>query len=149
MSVMEKIEPVVKTIKLNASVEKAFRHFTDYIHVWWPLASHSLSEANARSVVFEARDRGRIYEIDKHGKERDWGVVKECDAPRRVVFSWVLEDFANATEVEISFADDGAGKSSLTLIHRGWDNREDGAKWREGYHKGWDGVLAEYVATLA
>ncbi|PQA89133.1 SRPBCC family protein [Hyphococcus luteus] len=149
MAVTDTIEPVVKTITLNASVEKAFRHFTDNIHAWWPLATHSLSAENAQSVVFEARPGGRIYEIDKDGKERDWGVVKACDAPSRLVFSWVLENPAGATEVEVRFADEGAGKSSLTLIHRGWENREDGAKWRKDYDGGWDGVLGKYAAALS
>ena len=148
MATTQDIEPLVKTIALNAPVEKAFRHFTDNIHLWWPLATHSLSQEKAKSVVFEARTGGRIYEIDADGKTREWGVVKECDAPHRVVFSWVLEDLPNATEVEVRFTDEGAGKSSLTLIHRGWDNRSDGAKWRGAYDEGWAGVLERYAASL-
>ena len=35
MSVKPKIEPIVKTLRLNASSDKAFHHFTDNIHVWW------------------------------------------------------------------------------------------------------------------
>ncbi|WP_375201087.1 SRPBCC domain-containing protein [Hyphococcus sp.] len=148
MSVMEKIEPVVKTLALNVSVEKAFHHFTANIHLWWPLAGHSLSQGEAQSVVFEARKSGRIYEIEKSGREREWGVVKICEAPNRLVFSWVLEAPEKATEIEVQFAEEGAGKSTLTLIHRGWENREDGAEWRENYNGGWDGVLALYAGSV-
>lgn len=142
------IPPVVKTLSLAAPMEKAFRHFTDNIHVWWPLASYSLSEANAHSVVFEARAGGRIYEIDRDGRERDWGEVLACDPPRRAVFTWVLEDLPNATEVEIAFRETAPGACEMTLIHRGWEAREDGAKWRAGYNEGWDGVLAKFIASL-
>lgn len=148
MSSTTVIEPVVKTISLNADVEKAFRHFTENMHVWWPLATHSLSQENAKTVVFEAKEGGRIYEIDGSGKEREWGRVKVCEPPHRIVFSWVLEDPVNQTEVEVQFRDEGGGKSSLTLTHRGWENRSDGAKWRGEYDKGWDGVLAAYAGGL-
>ncbi len=148
MTVMEKIEPVVKTINLNAPIEKAFRHFTDNIHLWWPLAEHSLSKQEAKTVIFEAREGGRIYEVEQSGKKREWGRIIECDAPNRVVFSWVLEAPEKATEIEVRFKDDGAGKSSLTLIHRNWENRSDGVEWRGYYNEGWDGVLGLYESSL-
>jgi len=148
MMVKEKIEPVVKTVQIKATVEKAFHHFTANIHLWWPRSDHSLSQSDAASVVLEAKEGGRIYEIDKTGREREWGIVSLCDAPHRIVFSWVLEDIPNATEIEVAFADKGDGKSTLTLTHRGWDKRTDGAKWREAYNGGWEGVLASYSASF-
>ncbi|MEZ5894611.1 MAG: SRPBCC domain-containing protein [Parvularculaceae bacterium] len=149
MTVMEKIEPIVKTLSLNEPVDKAFRHFTANIHLWWPLAEHSLAKADAKTVIFEARDGGRIYEVEKSGKEREWGRILECDAPHRVVFSWVLEAPDKATEIEILFKETGEKTSTLTLIHRKWENRSDGAEWRGYYNQGWDGVLALYAETLA
>lgn len=141
------IEPIVKTLKLNASCDKAFRHFTDNIHLWWPLDDHSLSEANAATVNFEARPGGRIFEIEKSGKEREWGRVADCQPPHRVVFSWVLEEPANATEIELTFEQSGDG-CEMTLIHRGWEGRKDGETHRNGYDTGWDGVLGAYTSTL-
>ncbi len=142
-------EPIVKTLNLNASVEKAFNHFTKNIHLWWPLASHSLSLGDAASIVFEAAPGGRVYEIEKSGKKREWGRVSECEPPHRLVFSWVLEAPERATEVEVTFVDEGGGKSSLTLIHRGWGARPDGEEWRGKYNQGWDGVLSSYEDALA
>lgn len=147
MDAKTKIEPVVKTLKLKASCEKAFRHFTDNIHVWWPLRSHSLAEANAETVKFETHEGGRIYEVEKSGKEREWGRVGVCEGPHRLVFSWVLEKPADATEVEVTFEADGEG-CVMTLIHRGWDDRSDGAKWRDNYNQGWNGVLDAYRGSL-
>jgi len=144
-----KIAPIEKTLSLKASPARAFAQFTDNIAAWWPLATHSLSQGAARSVVFEATAGGRIYEIDAAGRERDWGRVKACDAPHRLVFSWVLEKPAEATEVEVSFADDGKGGTNFTLTHRGWLETKSGAEGRDLYLGGWAGVLDAYRARLA
>lgn len=142
------LEPVVKTLSLNAPAARAFAHFTENIHLWWPLATHSLSQAEAQSVVFEAREGGRIFEIDRNGREREWGRVLLCEPPRRLVFSWVLEAPDKATEIEVLFENKGAAQSSLTLVHRGWAKRPDGAEWRGRYDLGWDAVLGGFAATI-
>ena len=148
MDMQTALEPIVKTLDLRAPVDKAFHHFTENIHLWWPMARHSLSQADAVHVVFEGEAGGRLYEVDKDGREREWGRVLEWDAPRRAVFSWVLEAPEKRTEVEIQFAEGADGGSVLTLIHRGWENRPDGAEWRKNYHTGWDGVLGNFVDSL-
>ncbi len=148
MDMQTRIEPIVKTLTLKASCEKAFRHFTDNIHLWWPLASHSLSQVDAETVKFEAKKGGRIYEIDKSGVEREWGRVARCEPPHILVFSWVLEKPADATEVEVRFEADGEDACAMTLTHRGWDERSDGVKWRENYDSGWNGVLREFETSL-
>jgi len=140
--------PVVKKLSLKAPPSRAFAHFTDNIAHWWPLATHSLSQASARHVVFEAKKGGRIFETDVSGREREWGRVKTCEPPRRLVFSWVLEKPAEATEVEVTFEDDGAGGTNFTLAHRGWLETKSGVERREMYDQGWAPVLAGYERTL-
>lgn len=141
--------PVVKIVDLKATAAKAFRHFTENIHVWWPLATHSLSLAEARTVVLEAKEGGRLYEVDASGREREWGRVLVCEPPRRIVFSWVLEAPADATEVEARFEDVAPGASRLLLEHRGWETRAEGALWRGRYDQGWIGVVGRFAETLA
>ena len=148
MKEYRKIGPVEKTLSLKASPARAFAHFTDNISHWWPLATHSLSQGAARRVVFEAKAGGRIYEIDATGRTREWGRVRTCDAPHRLVFSWVLEKPADATEVEVIFADDGKGGTAFTLTHRGWLETKSGAERRDMYEGGWVGVLAHYKESL-
>ena len=140
--------PVVKTLSLKATPRRAFTHFTDNISSWWPLAVHSLSHEMARDLVFEARRGGRIYEIEAGGRTRDWGRVTECDAPHRLVFSWVLEKPAEATEIEVTFADDGKGGTDFTLTHRGWLETKSAAERRSMYDGGWLGVLSGYERSL-
>ena len=148
MTTTTAIDPIVKKLTLNATPARAFEHFTKSIHVWWPLATLSLSQAAAKTAVFEAHAGGRIYEIDKHGREREWGRVLACEPPRRLVFSWVLEQPDNATEVEVRFEPAGKDGCAFTLIHRGWDSRPQGGEWRGEYDEGWQGVLAGYAQSL-
>jgi len=143
-----KIEPVEKSLSLKANPARAFAHFTDNIAVWWPLAVHSLSHENAKDLVFEAKEGGRIYEIDVTGREREWGRVKVCEAPHRLVFSWVLEKPADATEIEVTFEDDGKGGTNFKLVHRGWLETKSGAERREMYDGGWAPVLDAYRESL-
>ena len=140
--------PVVKTLSLKAAPSRAFSHFTDNIAAWWPLALHSLSQEEARGVVFEAKRGGRIYEIDSAGRTRDWGRVTECDAPHRLVFSWVLEKPADATEIEVTFDDDGKGGTDFKLVHRGFLETKSGGDRRSIYDGGWVGVLSAYERTV-
>ena len=139
------VDPVVKTLSLKAPPRHAFAHFTDNIASWWPLAVHSLSHELARDLVFEAKPGGRIYEIDAAGQAREWGRVKECDAPNRLVFSWVLEKPAEATEIEVTFADDGKGGTDFKLVHRGWLETKSGAERRCMYDGGWLSVLEGFA----
>lgn len=142
------LDPVIKEIALGVNVERAFSHFTACMAEWWPLATHSLSGEDAKSVVIEAREGGRIYEVDTSGRQRDWGRVIACEENARLVFSWVLEKPDLATEVEVRFAPKGDSACEVTLIHRGWDQRPDGATWRANYDEGWDGVLGSYAASI-
>lgn len=142
------VRPVEKRLSLKASPEKAFAHFTKNISVWWPLDVHSLSGADAKSVVFEAKEGGRIYETDSKGRTREWGRVKVCEPPSRLVFSWVLESPADATEIEVTFDDDGKGGTDLRLVHRGWLETKSAAERRGMYDEGWSPVLGAYKATM-
>lgn len=140
--------PVVKFLSLKAPPERAFAHFTDNMRLWWPLATHSLAQEKATNVVFEARTGGRIYEIDVDGREREWGRVKDCVRPHRLVFSWVLGNSANATEVELLFEDDGRGGTRFRLEHRGWLETKSAVDRRSRYDEGWTPVLAAFAAGL-
>ena len=138
------LEPIIKCIELEVSPMQAFDHFTRKIHRWWPLATHSLGQENAKGVVLEAVVGGRIYEVDAWGAQREWGRVKQCESGALLLFSWVLERSDHATEVEVRFEPAGEGHCLLTLIHRGWDTRPDGAGARANYDTGWDHVLSCY-----
>jgi len=83
------IEPVRKSVELACGPADAFRLFTDDIDSWWPLATHSVGEADAVACFFEARDGGRIYETCKDGTIHLWGTVTGTN-PYWAKFDWNL-----------------------------------------------------------
>jgi hypothetical protein len=42
-----------KTVMVNASLDRAFRVFTQEMSTWWPLGSHHIGKVDAERVVME------------------------------------------------------------------------------------------------
>jgi len=142
--------PLRKSALVPQSPNDAFRIFVDDIAVWWPLATHSVGRERATSVVFEHGIGGRIVETHGEGETAVWGSVTAWEPPRRVRFTWHPgTPEPEATEVEVTFSDDGDGGTRVELTHRGWDNRPDGTDARSSYDTGWAVVLGAYAATGA
>jgi uncharacterized protein YndB with AHSA1/START domain len=139
------IAPVRKGITVRRPVEEAFRLFTAEMASWWPLSTHSLAEAKAETVVFEPRAGGRLYERKADGSVSYWAEVAVWEPPRRFVLAWQPNPEAPAaTEVEVTFTEEGAG-TRVDLEHRGWERLGAAAdEKRREYDTGWDGVLALY-----
>lgn len=140
------IEPVRRSVEVGCSVAEAFRLFTDDIDSWWPLATHSIGEANAEACYFEGREGGRIYESHGDGSVHLWGTVTAWDPPTRVVFTWHPgRDASTAQMVELRFFEIG-GRTRVELEHRGWEVLgEKAAETRNAYETGWAGVFQLYV----
>ena len=147
MSNVHTIEPVRKSVEVKCTVAEAFRIFTDKIDSWWPLATHSIGEADARACYFEGREGGRIYETHGDGSIHLWGTVTSWQPPFGVVFTWHPgRDASTAQEVELRFSEcpDGA---RVDLEHRGWETLGDKAdETRSAYESGWVGVLESFAA---
>ena len=144
------IEPVRKTVEVGCTVAEAFRLFTDEIDSWWPLATHSIGEADAEACYFEGREGGRIYESDADGSIHLWGTVTAWEPPARVIFTWHPgRDASTAQEVELRFSESADG-TRVDLEHRGWEILGDRAvETRSAYESGWVGVLERYVSRCA
>lgn len=144
----EAVEPVRRAVDVRCAPAAAFRLFTDGIDGWWPLATHSVGQANATGCVFEGRLGGRIYETRDEGAPRLWGTVTAWEPPHRIVFSWHPgRDASTAQEVELRFTDTGGG-TRVELEHRGWEVLgERAAEIRNGYESGWAGVLALFAGS--
>jgi len=142
------IEPVRRSVEVGCSVAEAFHLFTDEIDTWWPLATHSVGEADAEACYFEGREGGRIYETHRDGSVHLWGTVTAWEPPARVVFTWHPgRDASTAQEVELRFSDRD-GRTRVELEHRGWEVLGDrAAPTRDAYETGWVGVLDRFVAV--
>ena len=141
----QSIEPVKKSVTVKRAPADAFRLWTEGIASWWPVATHSVFQAEVESCFFEGGVGGRIYEKSKEGKESLWGTVTVWDPPRRVVY-----DFhpghgpESAGQVEVRFTAVEGG-TRVDLVHAGWEKLGERAhEARKSYDRGWTFVLDHF-----
>ena len=148
MSVLQetKIEPLRKQLKVGLSQEQAFRLFTEGIHKWWPLLTHSVGEEQADSCYFEGWVGGRVMEVLKDGSESEWAKVLQWKPFESFKLHWYPgREPDTAQEVTVTFREMEGG-TLVELVHVGWETLGDRAQaTRAGYDSGWDFVLAKYV----
>ena len=146
------LEPVRKRVRVDSSVEHAFRTFTEGIGTWWPLQTHSISvnvdgSDPPQAVVFEQTVGGRVYEVAADGRECTWATILVYEAPHRIVLEWKVTPSAPPTEVEVEFVPDGDG-TIVHLEHRGFERYTvEGEGARASYDSGWSRVLGLYEAA--
>ena len=68
------VAPVLKTITVNVSVERAFDVFTAGFDSWWP-RSHNICQSPMEKALIETFVGGRCYQRSIDGSECDWGRV--------------------------------------------------------------------------
>ena len=146
MTTQAQIESIHKSVTVNATLERAFKVFTEQISSWWPLATHSYGGEKATTAVFEGREGGRVYERQEDGTKADWAKVTGWEPPHRFVLEWKV----TPSEVEVRFSYESDGVTRVDLEHRGWERPGDVTDGRigENYVLGWDRVLDAYVSTL-
>jgi len=123
--------PVRKSIRVNATPDRAFDVFTSGIGRWWP-KSHKIGQADLDRPVIEPRAGGRWYELDVDGSECELGKVAVWEPPSRLILIWQLTpefsfDPDLITEVEITFTPDGDG-TVVDLEHRDLERMGDQAE---------------------
>jgi len=143
-------DPIIKTLTVPLSPDRAFRLFTEEIADWWPLDSHSLSASDgkpAKSVTITAKKGGPITEIRHDGTKAPWGHVTEWQPGRAFGMAWHVGRPADqATDVHVTF-DVVADGTRVTLVHSGWQAlATDAVATRKSYHSGWDMILRTHFA---
>lgn len=123
--------PVRKSIRVNATPDRAFDVFTSGIGRWWP-KSHKIGQADLDRPVIEPRAGGRWYELDVDGSECELGKVAVWEPPSRLILIWQLTpefsfDPDLITEVEVTFTPDGDG-TVVDLEHRDLERMGDRAE---------------------
>jgi uncharacterized protein YndB with AHSA1/START domain len=145
-------------ILINAPVERAFMLFTEQFDRIKP-REHNMLAVDIAESVFEPRVSGRIYDRGVDGSECQWGRVLVYEPPARIVFSWDISptwqietDHGKASEVEVRFVEDGAGRTRVELEHRHLDRHGDGWEgMREGVggDQGWPLYLERFATAVA
>ena len=149
---------VRKTVRVKASIERAFSVFVEQMETWWP-ATHHINKAPFETIFVEPRVGGRWYERDVEGNQCDWGTVLAWEPPNRVTFSWHLgpghdqpdwkadPDMAKASEVEIRFTAEGPGTTLVELTHSKLERHGEGYEQLRTLFDGpgaWGDILALY-----
>jgi uncharacterized protein YndB with AHSA1/START domain/uncharacterized damage-inducible protein DinB len=148
--------PVRKSIAVKASVEHAFRVFTEGFDTWWP-RSHHIGKKPMVKAVIETHAGGRCFAREADGTECDWGRVLAWEPPNRFVLAWQIDpkwqyepDLAKASEVEIRFTAEAGGMTRVDLEHRYFERHGAGAEQiRASVDStgGWGGLLDLFART--
>jgi uncharacterized protein YndB with AHSA1/START domain len=135
-----------KSVTVHVPVDTAFHVFTAELGSWWPLATKSVSQEEAETVVVEPRAGRRVYERARSGEEHLWGEVLVWEPPSRFAFSWHPGRAAETSqEVDVSFTAVEEG-TRVELEHRGWERLVGpGGEIPDHFDSGWDEALASYV----
>ena len=154
MTVAVRIAPVRKSIRVNATPERAFDVFTSGLGRWWPL-NHGIGKQPRKEVVMEARLGGRWYELAEDGTETNVGKIIVWEPPQRLVMTWDINsqwkpDTTVSSEVEVKFIPDGANATRVELEHRKFERMgaEGGEKMRKDVDGGWPGLLELFKAHI-
>lgn len=128
---------VRKSVRVQASAERAFRVFVEQMESWWP-ATHHIGNTPFQAIFVEPRVGGRWYERNVNGEDCTWGWVLAWDPPRMVRFSWHVgpghdspdwkfdPDVSRASEVEIRFLPEGAQATLVELEHSKLERHGEG-----------------------
>ena len=147
------MEPIIRTVTVQAPPRSAFQVFTERMGTWWPLDTHSIAvdqglEQKAQTLRLETREGGAIEEVLDDGSTRGWGRIDVWDPPSRVVYRWKPNDLPTPpTEVEVRFTADGDG-TRVDLEHRGWEGLGEVAEEIHPLYSsegGWSMVLGRYA----
>lgn len=149
------IAPVIRTVRVAVSPEKAFRYFTENLGKWWP-SSFSIGSSPITDAKIEPRVGGRWYEIGEDGSTCQWGEVLAWDPPHGLTLSWRIgADWqfhpGLLTEVAVTFTPVG-DLTEVTLEHRGLENYGDAAPQMVDTFSspgGWNAALASFVEKVA
>ena len=98
--------PLRLSFDVDCPRQHAFAVWTSKIGTWWP-RDHTVSGDPDGGRPREPQG-GRIYERTPAGVRHEWGEVTVWEPPRRLAYLWHLgRERADATEVEITFVDEG------------------------------------------
>lgn len=125
-------------------IAEAFDGFTDGIHLWWPMNTHS-GFGGESHVGFED---GFLVEDSFTGTQCMWGEVQLWEEPASLVLKWQLGDNPlTPTIVGIDFTAVGESSTTVTLKHDGWTPGEVGHEQYEKYCD-WPLILSRYARFM-
>lgn len=138
--------PAARSAVVNVPVPvvEAFDGFTDGIHLWWPMDSHSTYGEEAH-VGFE---EGVLLEDAFAGASSIWGEVRSWEESSSLVMSWQLGGQPlTPTTVHVDFKANGESSTTVTVFHDGWVPGRAGWQQYETYCD-WPLILARFARFM-
>ncbi|MCK1655578.1 SRPBCC family protein [Bradyrhizobium sp. 149] len=149
-----KIAPVKQSVVVEASIEHAFRVFTEQFGNFKP-REHNLLAVPIAETVFEPRVGGHVYDRGLDGSECRWARVLAYEPPNRVLLSWDISprwqietNPEKTSEWEVRFTAETPNRTRVELEHRELERHGDGSEGvRDGVagDQGWPLYLQRYV----
>lgn len=134
------IEPIIRTVTVNAPVETCFRTFVERWAEWWPPEHHIGQDREITELHLEAEVGGRVYDVDTSGVECRWGTVTGYEPPKRIAIAWHIQpdfttidlDMDRSSEVEVTFTAANDGQTVVRLVHGHLERHGSGAGSMQG-----------------
>ena len=142
------LDPIIRTIEVPCSQEKAFDIFVKEMGTWWPLDKRSMSMKNghpAKSLRVDAKQGGQIVEIANDDTEHLWGTIKFYDPHNAISMDFHMGmPPENASLVEVRFTVLSDKQTQVELTQSNWEAFGDIAEMmRGGYGSGWVIIFEE------
>ncbi len=139
------LDPIIKTMKVPCSQEKAFRIFLHEMDSWWPLGRFTVSAMGgqaARSIRVEPKQGGQIVEIGPDDTEHLWGTIKSYDPPGFIGMDFHIpqpgEKVESRSLVEVRFTALETEQTQVELTQSNWEAfGERAADLQGGSSGGW------------
>ena len=150
------LEPLVKSIEVPCSQERAFDLFLGGMASWWPLSKISISVmrgGSTKSLCVEAVEGGKIAEVSDKDEEHLWGTVRNYKPHEYIGMDFHIPHPSETTRVEtlleLRFSALQAGNTRVELTQSNWDAFGDMAEMcRGGYNGAW-GMIFEQAYKSA
>ena len=152
------IDPVHVTVVVPLPCSRAFDRFARELHAWWP-RDYTWSQDVLTDIGIEPRSGGLCFEIGPGGFRCDWGTVLQWEPPVHLRLAWQISprrepvpDARHASMLTVTFAADGEQRTTLSVVHDGFDRHGDGAlEYRDamGSPRGWPLILQRFAQLPA
>ncbi|WP_309646102.1 SRPBCC family protein [Phenylobacterium sp.] len=126
--------PIEEAVAVPVPPDRAFVLFTEGFSEWWPADYTYSGPDGLQAIALGAAPGDFCYEIGPEGFRVDWGRMIAVEPGRRIVFLWQIgpdsapqPDPGQASQVEIAFAADDDGGTTLRLTHAGFERHGEGA----------------------
>lgn len=144
------LEPLVHSVEVTCSQAEAFDLWTAKPSTWWPMKDHTRFGSDTSAVVIEPGVKGRLYEQNNSGSQRDWGRISVWNPPANLAFTWhIYGDASEATDVEVSFERLDSKRTRVQIVHSGWERLTGRVvELRIGNKTGWTDLLAAFSTAI-